>query len=158
QLETGPVFLARHIQTKSFYRLRFLALPEGLTSEERLVYLGHFQREAGLVAALEHAALLPLNDYGLYESAPYLVFPELPLQPLQTMLSQNGPMDAALASRFLDQIGAALEYAHQKGVLHLNLHTRNISLRKDGQLVVTEMGLVRMLSPRTASLPEEHRS
>lgn len=150
QLETGPVFLARHSEAKTLHRLRFLALPTGLTSEERLIYLGHFQREAGLLTTLEHPTLLPLNDYGIYHSSPYLVSPECSLQSLQTMLNQNGQMDVALASRFIDQISAALEYAHQRGILHLNLHMRNIGLRKDGQLVVTETGLLRMLSPKTA--------
>ncbi|HET8840907.1 MAG TPA: protein kinase [Ktedonobacteraceae bacterium] len=157
QLETGPVFLARHIQTKTFHRLHFLALPAGLSSEERLVYLGHFQREAGSLSTLDHPAIFPLQDYGIYQSAPYLVWPDVPLQSLQSMLSQNGPMEAALTSRFIDQISSALEYAHQRGILHLNVHTKNIGIRKDGQLVVSETGLVRMLSPRTAIVTPDQR-
>jgi Rieske Fe-S protein len=42
----------------------------------------------------------------------------------------------------------ALEYMHQQGILHLNLNAQNIFLRADGQLLVAEAGLVRMLAPQ----------
>jgi len=42
------------------------------------------------------------------------------MKPLSTQLARKGPIDAILASRYLDQIAAALEYAHQQAVLHHN--------------------------------------
>jgi eukaryotic-like serine/threonine-protein kinase len=153
QVETGPIFLARstNSQAKQLYCLRFLALPAGLTPEERLLYLGHFQREASRIAALEQVALLPLSDYGIFEGAPYLVSPDLASFSLQGVLTNNGPVDASLASHYLDVIATALEYAHQRGALHLNLNARNVFLDKDGQLLVDETGLMRMLTPQIPS-------
>jgi Rieske Fe-S protein len=150
QLETGPVFLAR--QQGQRYRLRFLALPAALTPEERLLYLGHFQREAGLVAALQHAALLPLSDYGIFEGAPYLVWPDLSLVSFQQGMARNGPMDARLLTRYLDAMAAGLEYAHQRGVLHLNLNARNVLLNPAGQVLIAETGLVRMLGSQVPAV------
>lgn len=149
QLETGPVFLARHARAGQFHHLRFLTLPASLTPEERLVYLGHFQREASQAATLQHVALLPLSDYGIYEGTPYLVTPDLPTRSLQVLLSSEGPMDARFAGNHIYQITAALEYAHRQGILHLNLNARNILIQTNGQLLVAEFGLVRMLSPQT---------
>lgn len=156
QTETGPDFLARqtNAQGKQFYRLRLLALPAGLTSEERVLYLGHFQREAGQVAALQHMALLPLCDYGICEGTPYLVSPDLPVRSLHRMLAQQGPLEARLAGRYLDQIAAALEHAHQQGIFHLNLNARNVFVQANGQPLVADLGLVRMLAPQTfAAIP-----
>ena len=147
-LETGPVFQARDTRAKTAHRLRLLALPAGLTAEERLVYLGHFQREAGQLAALQHASLLPLIDYGIYQGIPYLVSPELPLSSLRAFFTQRGPGDAVLVGRYLDQVAAALEYMHQQGILHLNVNIRNVFVRMDGRLTVAEAGLVRMLAPQ----------
>ncbi len=155
RLETGPVFLARHAQAGTRHRLRFLALPAALSPEQRLVFLGHFQHEAGKVAFLHHPALLPLNDYGIHEGAPYFVSPDLPVRPLQTLLVEKGPLDLARVGRYLDGIAAALEYAHTHGILHLNLNARNVCIQADGQPLVTEIGLLRMLSPRTAALTGE---
>ena len=54
-------------------------------------------------------------------------------------------MDAVLASRYLDQIAAALEYAHQQAVLHRNLTTDCIFVKQDGTLLVADFGVMRIL-------------
>jgi Rieske Fe-S protein len=148
QSACGPVFQARHTQTATVHQLRFLALPAPLSSEQRLVCLGHFQREAGQVALLHHPMLLPLHDYGIYQGVPYLVAPELPgtTRSLHTLLTAEGPADLARVGVLLAGLAAALEYAHRRGILHLNLTARTIFLQADGQPLVTETGLLRMLS------------
>jgi len=154
-LETGPIFLSHHIQTGTRHRLRFLALPAALSPEQRLVFLGHFQREAGKIISLHHPALIPLNDYGIYEGVPYLVSPDLSARPLQTLLVEKGLVDLARVGRYLNGIAAALEHAHQQGILHLNLNARNIYVQADDQPLVAECGLLRLLSPRTDPLAGE---
>jgi Rieske Fe-S protein len=148
QPASGPVFLARHTEAATYHRLRFLALPASLSAEQRLLCLDHFQREAGQVALLHHPALLPLNDYGISRGVPYLVVPDLPLsaRPLQALLTAEGPADPGRVRTLLEEIAAALEYAHQRGVLHLNLNTHTILLHSDGQALITETGLLRMFS------------
>lgn len=158
QFETGPVFQARDTRAKTIHRLRLLALPAGLTAEERLVYLGHFQREAGKVADLQHASLLPLSDYGIYQGVPYLVFPDLPLKSLQAIFARSGPANAALVGRYLDQIAAALEYLYQQGILHLNVNAQNLFVKADGQLVIAEAGLTRLLATKTEASAANQQS
>ncbi|HEY1349995.1 MAG TPA: Rieske 2Fe-2S domain-containing protein [Ktedonobacteraceae bacterium] len=150
QSACGPVFQARHSQAGTTHRLRFLALPAPLCSEQRLVCLGHFQRAAGQVALLRHPALLPLHDYGIYRGVPYLVAPELPgaARSLQTWLTDEGPADLAYVGVLLAGLADVLEYVHQQGMLHLNLSARTIFLQADGQPLVRETGLLRMLSVR----------
>ncbi|HEX7737752.1 MAG TPA: Rieske 2Fe-2S domain-containing protein [Ktedonobacteraceae bacterium] len=150
QLETGPLFLARQttVPAKQLYRLRFLALPAGLTPEERLLYLGHFQHEASQVAELQHPALLPLSDYGIFEGTPYLVSPDPSSLSLQQLVTRSGPVDTRLVGRYLDGMTAALGYLHQQGVFHLNLNPRNVFPGQDGHLLIAETGLVRMLAPQ----------
>lgn len=147
--ETGPVFLARRTDTstKQLYHLRFLALPAGLTSEDRLIFLGHFQREVSLVATLQHPAIIPLNDYGIFEGMPYLVSPQLSAHSLQSVVVGSGPLDPALVGSYLDKIADALEYAHRQGLLHLNPHAANILLHTGRDPLITEAGLLRLLAP-----------
>src|SRR5712691_1115799 len=153
QSEAGPVFKARNTVAGALFRLRVLVVPPDLKPEDRIVYLGRFQKEANKVASLQHMYILPLIDYAMHSAAgdpkgtswPYLVSPYLPMKPLSTQLARKGPIDAILASRYLDQITAALEYAHQQAVLHLNLTTNCIFINQDGKLLVADFGVIHML-------------
>ena len=158
--ETGPIFLARGGQAS--FELRLLTVPPDLTPQDRIVFLGHFQREANHIAALQHPGLLPLLDYGIYQSFPYLVMPHLALRSLSSYLAKNGALDALLAGRYLDHIAAALEYAHALAALHLNLSTDCIYLKEDRSLLVAGPGIVRMIeaggaleSPASSSTPQK---
>lgn len=147
----GPVFLARSSNSNALFMLRLLLPPVELAPEERVVYLGRFQQEANQVAALRHAHTVPLEDYGNYQGIPYLAWPyNAASQQLHSYITRYGPLDALTASRYLDQIAEALEYAHQRGVLHRNLTTHAIYMETgapphQARLAVTEFGVLRML-------------
>jgi serine/threonine protein kinase len=151
--EASSVFIARNDAIESRFRLRILVVPPNLAPEDRLVYLGRFQQEANQVASLQHQHILPLVDYATRSAVgdpegtswPYLVWPYISMKSLSTQLAQQGPIDAALASRYLDQIASALEYAHQQGVLHRNLTTECIFTGLDGNVLVADFGVIRML-------------
>ena len=157
QSELGAVFLASNRDAsgdgrdksgpyeKSTYLLRVLAVPTDLTAEARMVYLGRFQKEANQIAELKNSYILSLLDYGNHQGTPYLVSSNLPVTSLSAVLTQKGPLDVLVASRYLDQVATALEYAHEHAVLHRNLSTDCIFLKHDGNLVVADFGVMRML-------------
>lgn len=160
QSKYGPIFLARSVESGTQYIMRFLAPPADLVAEARIVYLGLFQQEANRVAMLQHPHILPLHDYGNFQGMPYLVLPNYPTRTLRNQLAKYGPLDALTASRTLDQIAAALEFAHQHAVLHRNLSTESILLDRreklsmSGQeqhgtvsnsILVTDFSIMRML-------------
>src|SRR6266566_6850994 len=132
--DLGPVFLARSSKDSGKFLLRVLTIPANLTAEARIVYLGHLQQQANQVAGLQNPYVLP-----------YLVSPGLSAVSLSAVLAQKGPIDVILASRYLDQITTALEYAHREAVLHRNLTTDSILVKPNGDLVVADFGVMRML-------------
>src|SRR6266851_4315261 len=141
----GPVFLARTDTAGTAYLLRILA---GLTTSgarDRQAYLERFQHQASQIATLQHPNILSLLDYGSYHGLPYLVSPYLPMRSLHSRLEKNGPLDIFTIGRYLDQITATLEYAHQHAVLHSSLSVDCIFIRLDGQLVVADFGLRSLL-------------
>lgn len=144
--EAGQVFLARNATTGTRYRLRILAVQEDLDAEVRMLYLGYFQRQANRLSALQHPGILPLLFYGTHEGRPYLAYQEAPAESLSKHIAQHGPLDARRAGLYLDQIAAALEFGHQRGILHLNLSTENIFIRQDGNVVVADLGVLHMLA------------
>ena len=96
-------------------------------------------------------------DYGNYHGMPYLVQPNIASRTLRDQLAKHGPPDVLTVSRTLDQIAAALEYAHQHAVLHRNLSTSSILLDRrplaeraqsgtaENTILVTDFGIMRML-------------
>ena len=148
--QAGQVFLARHATTGTRYRLRIMAVPAQLDAEARMLYLGYFQRQANRLAALQHPGILPLLLYGTQEGIPYLAYQEAPKESLSKHLAQHGSMDTRQAGLYLDQLAAALECAHQEGILHRNLNTENIFVKQDGNLVVADFGVLYILEQGVA--------
>src|SRR6266852_2338036 len=107
--EAGEVFLARGGQAGAKFRLRVLAVPSNLDPEARMLYLGHFQKQANQVAQLESAHILKLLDYGTYQGLPYLVYPSYAMETMSRHLAQNGALDARRAGYYLDRVAEALE-------------------------------------------------
>ncbi len=146
QSKWGPIFMASS-RAGTSYVIRFVGTQfqeNELNTDAHIVFLGRFQQEANQVASLQHPHILPLLDYGNYQSIPYLVYPHVPLTSLRSLLAQNVPTDLNSVGRYLDQFASALEYAHQHAVIHRNLSTACIYMQANRQLTVGEFGLMRM--------------
>jgi len=145
QSNWGPVFLARTNANSTGYLLRFLIGPANQSSKEHELYLERFQYQASQIATLQHPNILPLIDYGVYRGLPYLVSPQMSMRSLLSRLDRNGPLDVFTIGRYLDQIATALEYGHEHAVLHESLSVDCIFIRLDGQLVVADFGVRKLL-------------
>ena len=146
QSELGALFLARDSLSGNQYVLGVLSLSlaaeihsNGSSPRET------FQHQANTIASLQHPYILPLVDYGSVGDIPYLAWPSVPTRPLSIRLTQSGSLDLLTVGRYLDQIAAALEYAHEHLVLHRNLTVDAISLQRDGRVLVHDFGIRRML-------------
>ncbi len=146
QSNGGPVFLARIDGAEKSYQLRFVVGRTNQISKHREAALERFQYQAGQIVALQHPYILPLLDYGTYQGIPYLVSPHIPMRSLRERLVKNGAMDVLTIGRYLDQIAATLQYAHQHTVLHGGLSVDCIFIRLDGQVVVADFGIWQLLT------------
>ena len=145
QSNWGPVFLARTNANSTDYLLRFLIGPTNQSSKGHELYLERFQYQASQIATLQHPNILPLIDFGVYRGLPYLVSPQMSMRSLLSRLDRNGPLDVFTIGRYLDQISTALEYGHEHAVLHESLSVDCIFIRLDGQMVVADFGVRKLL-------------
>ena len=105
-----------------------------------------FLREIEIAAALQHPHILPLYDSGQAGGLflLYYVMPFAEGESLRQRLAREPqlPLDAAL--RIAREVGSALQYAHEHGVVHRDIKPENIML-SGGQAVVADFGIARAL-------------
>ncbi|MGZ3616320.1 MAG: protein kinase domain-containing protein [Ktedonobacteraceae bacterium] len=145
QSNWGPVFLARNTTNTTPSLLRFLIRSTNQSSKSHELYHERFQYQASQIANLQHPNILPLIDFGVYKGLPYLVSPQMSMRSLLSRLERSGPLDVITIGRYLDQIATALEYGHEHAVLHESLSVESVFIRLDGQLVVADFGVRKLL-------------
>ncbi len=106
--------------------------------------LARFEREARMLAALNHPNIAAIH--GLEESGGthYLV---LELVPGKTL---EGPLPIDEAVRVCAQIAEALEAAHDKGIMHRDLKPANVKITPQGKVKVLDFGLAKALRPESS--------
>jgi serine/threonine-protein kinase len=129
-------------------------LPESFARDSARV--ARFQREARLLAVLNHpniGAIYGLEEHG---SINYLVLELVPGETLaKTLRSRPLPISEALA--VCRQVAEALEAAHEKEIVHRDLKPANIMIRPDGKVTLLDFGLAKGLESESAS-PIESRA
>ncbi|MGK2961828.1 MAG: serine/threonine-protein kinase [Gemmatimonadaceae bacterium] len=100
-----------------------------------------FLREARAVAAVEHRHIVPVYAAESRDGLLYLVMRMLPGRPLSDRISRVGAMSAEEAARIAHEVGEALAFAHERGVIHRDIKPDNIMLDASGNASVTDFGI-----------------
>jgi serine/threonine protein kinase len=106
-------------------------------------FIMRFQREARVVAKLEHPHIVPVYDYAEHEMRPYLVMKFIEGDTLKARLNR-GPLASNEINQIVDSIGAALAYAHKQGILHRDIKPSNVMIANDGVIYLADFGLARI--------------
>ncbi len=114
---------------------------DGLLAPE---FFARFQREAKLLAQLQHPHILPVFDYGQAEGYTYIVMPYVESGPLTNALNGQ-PMPLSRLRQIITQIGEALHYAHTRGLIHRDVKPSNVLMDESGNCLLTDFGLARMM-------------
>jgi serine/threonine-protein kinase len=136
---TSVVYRARDVTDERLVAVKVMR-PElsSATGGER------FLREVRIAQALQHPRIAALLDFGELNGVLYCVFPFIEGETLRRRLAREGALPVDDALRLTREVGEALAYAHQRGVIHRDVKPENILL-SDGHAVLSDFGIARAI-------------
>lgn len=114
-------------------------------SEDPL-FVERFRREAQAAANLSHPNIVPVFDWGEDGGTYFIVMELVDGTSLAEMLRGGETLTPARSAQIVEQVAAALGYAHRSGVVHRDVKPGNILLTRDGQVKVTDFGIAQAVS------------
>lgn len=142
----GEVY--RAIDTKLGRAVALKVLPEYFAGDpERM---RRFEREAKVLASLNHPNIAAIYGFEDYSSVLVLVMELVEGPTLADQLSQS-PLSQTEALPIAKQICEALEYAHERGIVHRDLKPANVKVTPEGKVKLLDFGLATMLESEGAS-------
>lgn len=108
-------------------------------------YLSRFQREAQSAGAISHPNIVTIYDVGKIDGSPYITMEYLDERSLKDLLATGTKLSLKDVLRIAIQLASALDYAHQRGVIHRDVKPANILLIRGGETVkLTDFGIARV--------------
>lgn len=151
----GDLYLARHRDLDQIRVVKVMKV--GLAPDsQRFV---RFEREMRALARMKHPHIVPIYEAKLHEGQPYFVMPYIAEGSLDKHLDSFHHQPRAVAG-LMEQVARGVAHAHDMGVLHRDLKPSNILLDQDGQALVSDFGIAKLLdtpsqneAPSTPSWP-----
>lgn len=104
-----------------------------------------FQREAQLIAQLEHPHILPVYDFDGRHEPPYIVMRYLIGGTMKEIMAQ-GLLPLHEVAHLMQQVCGAVDYSHRQGIIHRDLKPSNILVDRESNAFVMDFGIARMAS------------
>ena len=121
-----------------------VAVKQTLTASEQLSK--QFEREARLMAGLNHPALPRVSDYFIERNRAFLVMQYVDGKDLaQTLAQQPGPLPKHLVIAWADQLLDALIYlhSHDRQIVHRDIKPHNLKITETGRIALLDFGLAK---------------
>ena len=134
----GAVYLAKHLLKPGLFAVK-------VPRHEVLSQPGfgrRFRREASVGLKLDHPNIVRVHDLVIDGDWAAIVMDFVAGPNIETLLrNHGGPLPKARVLDLMTQVLDAMEYAHGQGVIHRDLKPKNLMMRPDGQVQVTDFGV-----------------
>src|SRR5512141_1778951 len=110
-----------------------------------------FEREAKIIAQLEHTAIVPVYDVGEADGQPYFVMRYMNGGSLSERIKAGG-LTIEDAARILGAIAPGLDEAHSKGIVHRDIKPSNILFDKRGNPYISDFGIAKLSQAQSGNV------
>lgn len=148
----GEVYLAKHPRLPRYDALKVLSASVSTDSE----YRERFNREADIAASLWHPHIVQVHDRGEFEGRLWISMDHVEGTDAARLLAERYPdgMPPALVARLVTAVGEALDYAHQRGLLHRDVKPANILIAdpetENERIMLADFGIARRVGEVSA--------
>jgi serine/threonine protein kinase len=143
----GEVYQARDSKLGRDVAIKVLPTAFAHDSER----LSRFQREAKLLASLNHPNIATIHGLEDSNGTSYLVMELVPGETLADRIKRDGPVPVEESLAIARQIAEALEAAHERSIIHRDLKPANVKVTPEGKVKVLDFGLAKAFAGDSAS-------
>jgi eukaryotic-like serine/threonine-protein kinase len=136
----GRVWLARDEFLGREVAIKEVALPFGLSDNERLELRQRTLREARAAARMNHPNVVKIYDVVDGDGGPWIVMEYVQSRSLLEILREDGPLPVREVARIGLDLLSALNAANRVGVLHRDIKPGNVLIGENGRVVLTDFG------------------
>ncbi len=145
----AEVYLGEHAHLGTQAAVKLLHAPLASAGE-----IEQFRREARTIAALIHPHIVRVLDFGLELDMPYLVLDYAPGGSLRQRHPTGTRVPLATVVAYVQQLGQALQYAHDQKVIHRDIKPQNLLLGRHDELLLSDFGISVVAESTSRSLAQ----
>lgn len=112
--------------------------------EER--FRERFRRESKIAAAIDHQNVIPIFDAGEEQGVMFITMRLVEGTDMRALIATGGQVEPLRAARLVRQVGAALDAAHARGMLHRDVKPSNVLLGRRDHAYLADFGLAKQAS------------
>ena len=135
----ATVFRATEIALEREVAIKVMSMAMGSAPDA----FERFRREARMAAALSHPHIVPIYAIGEDPSLAFFAMKFIEGRGLDQILRTEGAQSIDAVARTIGVVGKALQYAHERGVVHRDVKPANIMVGNDGWTFVTDFGIAK---------------
>jgi serine/threonine-protein kinase len=114
-------------------------------------FIDRFRREARSAGMLSHPNIVAVHDWGETAGTYFMVMEFIRGPNLRTFLMRDGVLQPAQAAEVVSGVLAALEHAHEQGIVHRDIKPENVMVTRSGAVKVADFGLARAFADARVS-------
>lgn len=145
----AEVYLGEQIHLGTQAAVKLLHAPLASARE-----IEQFRQEARTIAALIHPHIVRVLDFGVEEDMPYLVLDHAPGGSLRQRYPAGTRVPLEMVVTYVQQLGQALQYAHDQKIIHRDIKPQNLLLGRHGELLLSDFGISVVAESTSRSLAQ----